>query len=70
MESLNWVSVVEEVVFIVTEELEFAVKVSFVDEVVLHVPKSIVSEPAPTKEPEELYASVAKVWVLATVLTT
>ena len=48
-------------VFIVTDDSEL-VKVSFVELVVLHVPKSITKEPAPTVEPELLYSSVTKVW--------
>ena len=57
--------VVVEVVFIVTDEFELAVKVSFADDVVLQVPKSTTNDPAPTKDPLELYAPVANVWVLA-----
>ena len=35
----------------VTEEFELAVKVSLADDVVLHVPKSITKDPAPTRDP-------------------
>ena len=38
----------------VIAELELAVKVSFAELVVLHVPKSIVNEPSPTVDPELL----------------
>ena len=52
MESLSWVRVVLEVVLTVTADSVLAVKVSFAEEVVLHVPKSIVKDPAPTVDPE------------------
>ena len=35
-----------------TDELEFAVKVSFAELVVLQVPKSMVNDPSPTVDPE------------------
>ena len=54
IESLNWVNVVLADVVTVIAELELAVKVSFAELVVLHVPKSIVNEPSPTIDPELL----------------
>ena len=54
IESLNWVNVVLADVVTVIAELELAVKVSFAELVVLHVPKSIVNEPSPTVDPELL----------------
>ena len=52
------------------EEFEFAVNVSFALLVVLQVPKSIVKEPAPTVDPELLYAPVTNVCELASEDTT